>query len=117
MKKRALGPVLPIAASLLFAAGCASVSPPRESPAEVAETRADSSAAWARLDTDGDGHLDQDELWEQRALALMQDFQAADSNQDARVSRAEWDRWWPRMDRSARHPGFVAPGIAAQPAR
>ena len=117
MKKRALGPVLPIAALLLFAAGCASVSPPHETASDAGERHADSSAAWARLDTDANGHLDQDELWDQRALVLMQDFQSADANQDARVSRAEWDRWWPRLDRSARHPGFVAPGIAAQPAR
>lgn len=114
MKPRNLKPVLPVAALLLFAVGCASVSPPPETPTSDA-TYSDSSAAWARLDTDSDDHLDQDELWQQRALALMQDFETADANQDARVSRAEWDRWWPRLDRSARHAGFVAPGVSAAP--
>lgn len=106
------GPALPFVALLLFAAGCATVSPPPETPAE-ATAHADSGAAWARLDADGNGYLDQDELWHQRALALMQDFETADANQDGRVERAEWDRWWPRLDRSARHAGFVAPGVAA----
>lgn len=114
MKPRTLKPGLSMAAMLLFAAGCASVTPPPEQPAQ-ASTHADSAAAWARLDTDGNDHLDQDELWQQRALALLQDFETADADQDARVSRAEWDRWWPRLDRSARHPGFVAPGESAAP--
>lgn len=114
MKLLLLKPGLPVPVLLLFAAGCASVPPPTETPADGV-TYSDSSAAWARLDTDGNGHLDQDELWQQRALALMQDFETADANQDARMSRAEWDRWWPRLDRSARHPGFIAPGQSAAP--
>lgn len=114
MQPHTFKPGLSLAAALLFAAGCASVTPPPETPAEGA-TYSDSSAAWARLDTDGNDYLDEDELWRQRALALLQDFEAADADEDARVSRAEWDRWWPRLDRSGRHPGFVAPGEAAAP--
>jgi hypothetical protein len=113
--KRTLKPGLSVATILLFAAGCASVSPPSETPTTDGFSYSDSSAAWSRLDTDGDDHLDQDELWQQRALALMQDFESADANQDARVSRAEWDLWWPRLDRSAVHPGFVQPGESKAP--
>ena len=112
MKPRAFNPALSMATMLLFAAGCASVAPPAETPAAGA-TYSDSSAAWARLDSDGNDYLDQDELWQQRALVLLQDFGNADRDQDARVSRAEWDRWWPQLDRSERHPGFAAPGVTA----
>lgn len=114
MKPRAFNPALSMATMLLFAAGCASVAPPAETPAAGA-TYSDSSAAWARLDSDGNDYLDQDELWQQRALVLLQDFGNADRDQDARVSRAEWDRWWPQLDRSERHPGFTAPGESAAP--
>lgn len=113
--KRTLKPGLSMATMLLFAAGCASVAPPTETPTTDGFTYSDSSAAWSRLDTDGNDHLDQDELWQQRAVALMQDFETADANQDARVSRAEWDSWWPRLDSSARHPGFVTPGESKAP--
>lgn len=115
MKSRTLKPGLSVATVLLFAAGCASVSPPSETTTHDGATYSDSSAAWTRLDTDANDHLDQDELWQQRALALLQDFQTADANQDARVSRAEWDRWWPRLDRSARHPGFTTLGVSTAP--
>jgi hypothetical protein len=57
----------------------------------------DSSAAWALLDSDNDGSLSVDELDQQQAMGLLQDFPNADADHDRRISRAEWDMWWPRM--------------------
>ena len=57
----------------------------------------DSSAAWALLDADNDGSLTVDELDQQQAMGLLQDFSNADTNADQRISKAEWDAWWPRM--------------------
>jgi hypothetical protein len=78
------------------AAGCASrpVMLHRASDAPIA----DSSAAWASIDPDHDGTVSFDEAKEQGTIALAQDFGNADGNGDGRVSREEWDAWWPRMD-------------------
>lgn len=57
----------------------------------------DSSAAWASLDLDSDGSLSLDELDRQAAMGLLQDFPNADIDHDQRVSKSEWDAWWPRM--------------------
>lgn len=72
----------------------------------------DSSAAWTALDPDNDGVLTVDELEQQRAMGLLQDFPNADADHDGRLSKAEWDAWWPRMtnhfvrDQSAEAPAF-----------
>ena len=58
-----------------------------------------SDGAWQRLDTDSDGTLALEELEKQHAVALQEDLWAADSNEDGRVSRLEFDAWWPRMTR------------------
>jgi len=65
-----------------------------------------SDAAWATLDLDRDGTLERRELDARRAVALLQDLPAADSDGDGAVSRAEWDRWWPRMTRTAPSPSM-----------
>jgi hypothetical protein len=57
----------------------------------------DSSAAWALLDSDSDGTLSIDELEQQQTMGLLQDLPNADANGDRRISREEWDAWWPRM--------------------
>jgi hypothetical protein len=57
----------------------------------------DSAAAWALLDSDSDGALSVDELEQQQAMGLLQDLPNADANGDRRISREEWDAWWPRM--------------------
>jgi hypothetical protein len=56
-----------------------------------------SDAAWAIQDLNQDGSLSLDELEQQRAMGLLQDFPNADANGDGGVSRQEWDAWWPRM--------------------
>ena len=71
----------------------------------------DSSAAWATLDLDNDGVLSLDELEQERAMGLLQDFPQADGDHDRRVSKAEWDAWWPRMTNH-----FVRDGSGDQPA-
>jgi len=57
----------------------------------------ESEAAWAALDLDHDGALSRDELEQQRAMGLLQDLPNADTDADGRVSRQEWDAWWPKM--------------------
>jgi len=70
----------------------------------------DSSAAWALLDSDNDGSLTVEELDQQQAMGLLQDFPNADADRDRRISRAEWDAGWPRMtDHIVRADGTVTP--------
>jgi hypothetical protein len=76
----------------------------------------DSSAAWALLDADNDGALTVDELDQQQAMGLLQDFPNADTDRDRRVSRAEWDAWWPRMtDHIVRPEGTATPPFLSAP--
>ena len=81
-----------ISAALLAACATMHEGDTRSSGAEL-----DSSAAWATLDPDNDGRLTLDELEQQRAMGLLQDLPNADTDHDGRVSKAEWDAWWPRM--------------------
>ncbi len=75
-------------------AGCATTRGPS---VRTSDQTYDSSAAWAAIDANGDGTLSRDELEQQRAMGLLQDFSEADGNGDGSVSQAEWDAWWPRM--------------------
>lgn len=76
----------------------------------------DSSAAWALLDANNDGVLTVDELDQQQAMGLLQDFANADSDRDRRISRAEWDAWWPRMtDHIVRPEGTATPPFLSAP--
>jgi hypothetical protein len=76
----------------------------------------DSSAAWALLDADNDGVLSVDELDQQQAMGLLQDFPNADTDRDRRISRAEWDLWWPRMtDHIVRPEGTATPPFLSAP--
>jgi hypothetical protein len=70
----------------------------------------DSTAAWALLDADNDGSLTVDELDQQQSMGLLQDFPNVDGDHDDRISRAEWDAWWPRMtDHIVRADGTATP--------
>ena len=76
----------------------------------------DSSAAWALLDADNDGVLTVGELDQQQAMGLLQDFPNADGDRDSRISRAEWDAWWPRMtDHVVRPEGTATPPFLSAP--
>jgi len=59
-----------------------------------------SDAAWAALDTNNDGYLSIDELEQQHAVGLLQDLYVADSDRDGKVSRSEWNAWWPLMTKT-----------------
>jgi len=85
---------LAIAAAAVVLTSCATITPP---PVRVSGESFDSGAAWATIDLNSDGSLSLDELEQQRAMGLLQDFPNADTDHDAHVSKAEWDAWWPRM--------------------
>ena len=68
-----------------------------EPAARVSGEGQDSTAAWTALDPVNDGSLSVDELEQQRAMGLMQDWANVDTDGDGRISRTEWDAWWPRM--------------------
>ncbi len=94
-----------LAAALL--AACATVN----EGAVRSSGEGDSAAAWATFDLDNDGVLSLDELEQERAMGLLQDFPQADGDHDRRVSKAEWDAWWPRMTNH-----FVRDGSGDEPA-
>lgn len=76
----------------------------------------DSTAAWTLLDADNDGALTVDELDQQQAIGLLQDFPNADADHDRRISKAEWDVWWPRMtDHIVRPDGTATPPFLSAP--
>jgi hypothetical protein len=76
----------------------------------------DSTAAWALLDADNDGALTVTELDQQQAMGLLQDFPNADTDHDRRISKAEWDVWWPRMtDHIVRADGTATPPFLSAP--
>jgi hypothetical protein len=76
----------------------------------------DSTAAWALLDADNDGVLTVDELDQQQAMGLLQDFPNDDTDRDRRISKAEWGVWWPRMtDHIVRPDGTATPPFLSAP--
>jgi hypothetical protein len=85
---------LAIAAAAVVLASCATMPEP---PIRVSGENIDSSAAWATIDLNNDGSLSLDELEQQRAMGLLQDLPNADTNHDDRVTKEEWNAWWPRM--------------------
>lgn len=85
---------LAIAAAAVVLTSCATVPTP---PVRISGESFDSSAAWATIDLNNDGSLSLDELEQQRAMGLLQDYSNADTNHDGLVSKTEWDAWWPRM--------------------
>jgi len=85
---------LAIAAAAVVLTSCATVPSP---PVRISGESFDSNAAWATIDLNNDGSLSLDELEQQRAMGLLQDFSNADTDHDGHVSRTEWDAWWPRM--------------------
>ena len=83
-------------ALILLCAGCATIK--HDHAESVNGTAiADSTPAWKSLDTDDSGQLTRDELQKERAMVLLQEFDAADVNNDRAISREEWDAWWPTM--------------------
>ena len=92
--------------------GCASITHHASVSAAMSSDSLDSSAAWARLDKNGDGSLAFDELENQQAMGLLQDFGNADANGDGAVSRPEWDAWWPHMtNHHVRGSGLLVPAF------
>jgi hypothetical protein len=88
--------LLPISLVVLIA-GCATWRVDRTIPARSSGAEVDSTQAWNELDTDSDGALTRDELARERTMGLLQDFPYADSDGDDRISREEWNAWWPTM--------------------
>jgi len=98
------------AATLLMSCATSRVSNVRSSG------EGDSTAAWTLLDADNDGVLGVDELDQQQAMGLLQDFANVDTDHDHRISRAEWDVWWPRMtDHIVRADGTATPPFLSAP--
>lgn len=100
-------PIRGFASAVVCCALGACVLVPAQAPENSGEPHASSDAAWQRLDTDGDGALSLRELELQHAVALQEDMPAADSNGDGRVSREEFDAWWPRMTRTPAPPSMA----------
>lgn len=89
---------LALAAGVALVTSCATTGERYHVVAErMPDSAMDSTAAWTALDPDGDGSLSIAELEQQRAIGVLQDFPNADTDRDHRISRAEWDAWWPRM--------------------
>ena len=89
---------LALAAGVALLTGCATTGERFHVVAErTPDSVLESAAAWASLDQDADGTLSIDELEQQRAMGVLQDFPNADADGDRRVSKTEWDAWWPRM--------------------
>jgi hypothetical protein len=106
----------PVALVALALALCACTSQPARLQSEAAPgDDARSDAAWSRFDSNQDGYLSLDELEQQHAVALQEDLPNADTNGDARVSRAEWNAWWPRMTKVDEPPSLA--GLNASSAR
>jgi hypothetical protein len=108
---------------LLVLTGCAflvcacSTGPHVLGDATAPTQHASSDAAWSRLDPDQDGFLTVDELESQHGMALLRDLWQADTDNDRRVSRQEWNLWWPHMTRTSPSPTMQAlNGSAATPA-
>jgi hypothetical protein len=98
-----------VAVVALTLALCACTTQPPRLQSEVASGNdARSDAAWARFDTNRDGYLSLDELEQQHAVALQEDLPNADTSRDGRVSRAEWNAWWPSMTKVDEPPSLAA---------
>jgi hypothetical protein len=87
------------AAVVLSAAGCATGTYVR-GKSTITGDGSNSDAAWASFDSDSDGYLSINELERQHAVGLLRDFSVADNNGDGKVSRTEWNAWWPLMTKS-----------------
>jgi hypothetical protein len=74
-----------------------------------------SDAAWALFDANGDGDLSFDELDLQHAVGLLRDMRVADTNNDGKVSRAEWNAWWPLMTKTETSPSMISLNASAAP--
>jgi len=99
-----------LAASVALLSSCATTSEYHMVGPRAPSEAMDSSAAWALLDPDNDGSLTLAEVQDQRAVGVLQDLPNADADHDGRVSKAEWDMWWPRMtDHYARENGAPMP--------
>ncbi len=95
-------------AGCAFLLGACSSMPAIDRDTATSTPRAGSDAAWERLDPDQDGFLTVAELESQRGVALLRDLWRTDTDHDRRVSRQEWDLWWPRMTRTPPSPSMQA---------
>jgi hypothetical protein len=97
-------------ALVLAASGCATTNPMRP----VSSEGTNSDAAWAEFDTNKDGYLSRDELEAAHAVGLLRDMRFADSDGDGKISRQEWDAWWPVMTKA--EPAASLPALNASSA-
>lgn len=89
---------------LVGACGCASN---KVRPSAVAGESINSDAAWAAFDTNKDGYLSRDELHQQHVMALLAYRRSADRDNDGRISRAEWNAWWPKTSSTPPSPNMA----------
>ena len=99
---------------VLCAAGCATGTYVR-GKSTISGDGSNSDAAWATFDLDNDGYLTVSELEHQHAVGLLRDLPVADSNRDGKVSRAEWNAWWPLMTKSEISPSMASMNESSVP--
>ncbi|HEY0180568.1 MAG TPA: EF-hand domain-containing protein [Dokdonella sp.] len=103
-----------IAAGIALVAGCASANYETLRSTSSGDG-SNSDAAWHVLDSNGDGYLTVDELEQQHEIGLLQEIYVADTDHDDRVSRAEWNAWWPLMSKTEPSENMAALNASAAP--
>lgn len=103
-----------LSAILVAASGCATGTYVR-GQSTISGDGSNSDAAWTSFDSDNDGYLSIGELERQHAVGLLRDLPVADANGDGKVSRAEWNAWWPIMTHSPLAPRMSAMNESAAP--
>jgi hypothetical protein len=106
-------PLLSIAV-ILSVAGCATGTYVR-GKSTITGDGSNSDAAWVSFDSNRDGYLSTGELEQQHAVGLLRDLPVADANGDGKVSRDEWNAWWPLMTRSDVSSSMVLMNESAAP--
>lgn len=100
---------IPFTSAILALAFCLMASACATTHAAVEQSSssdASSDASWAQFDTDQNGFLSREELEAQHAVALLRDLHVADRDHDGRVSRREWNAWWPVLTKAPPAPSL-----------